>query len=366
VISPLFRGAANDADPPRLALLRRFLKKKRLDGFLVLDLSNIRYLTGFTGSSGLLFITRKEQFFLTDFRYKEQSEREVKDWTVIIEKGDRVRRIANLCRKTGTRSIGVESSAPYSFYCQLSRSGVPAMAVDGLVERLRAVKTSSEVARIKRAVERAEEAFLEVKPFIRPGVSEWSLAQRLADRLRRKGCRKLPFDIIVASGAQSALPHAKPTEKKISRGDFVLIDWGGEADGYYSDMTRTLLVSGENTRRQEEMYNVVLEANETAIAAVKPGVRSKDIDRAARECIRRSGYGDFFGHGTGHGVGLQVHEAPRISWQKSTAIAENMIFTIEPGIYVPGIGGVRIEDMVVVRKTGAEVLTSLRKELDIL
>jgi Xaa-Pro aminopeptidase len=228
------------------------------------------------------------------------------------------------------------------------------------------MKSSAEIGLIKRAVNRAEEAFLDVKPFIREGTRERSIASRLAARLRKRGCRNIPFEIIVASGAQSALPHARPTDKKLQRGDLVIIDWGGEAEGYYSDMTRTFLIRGQNTGRQRELYHIVLAANRKAISSVNSHMKSKQVDSTARTIIRDSGYAQQFGHGTGHGVGLQIHESPRISWNKSVPLRENMVFTIEPGIYVPGLGGVRIEDMVVVRKKTAEILTSLKKDLEII
>jgi Xaa-Pro aminopeptidase len=351
---------------PRLISVREIMKKKKIDGFLVTDMTNIRYLTGFSGSSGFLFVTGKEQFFTTDFRYKEQSEQEVKGWNIRIERGSRIETIKNLFKKSGIRKLGFESSASYIFYRQLSDRGLQVIATDQFIERLRAIKSSAEIDLIKKAVIRAEEAFLDVKPFIREGTQERTIALRLSERLRKRGCRNVPFEIIVASGSHSALPHARPTDKKFQKGDLVIIDWGGEADGYYSDMTRTFLIRGQNISKQKELYQIVLSANRKAISSVSPGMKSKQVDSAARTLIRNAGYGEQFGHGTGHGVGLQVHESPRISWNKSVPVRENMVFTIEPGIYVPGLGGVRIEDMVVVRKKKGEVLTSLRKELEII
>jgi Xaa-Pro aminopeptidase len=350
----------------RLALTRETMKKKKIEGFLVTDITNIRYLTGFSGSSGFLFITGKEQFFTTDFRYKDQAVQEVRDWDIVIEKGNRIRTVKNLCKKTGARNLGFESSVSYLFYRQLSRQGFRVTSTDNLIENLRTIKSSCEIDLIRKAVIRAEEAFLEVKPFIRGGARERAIALRLGERLQKKGCRDIPFEIIVASGPHSALPHAKPTDRKFQKGDLVIIDWGGEAEGYYSDMTRTFLIGGQDIGKQKELYQIVLEANRKAIASVTPGTGSKQIDSAARTFIRDAGYRNMFGHGTGHGVGLRVHESPRISWNVNTPVRENMVFTIEPGIYVPGMGGVRIEDLVVVREKRAEVLTSLKKELQIL
>ena len=246
----------------------------------------------------------------------------------------------------------------------------------GVVESLRAIKDHGEIRSIKEAVRKAEEAFLDVKPFIRAGRREREVALMLEARLKKRGCNRLPFDIIVASGVNSAMPHAKAGEKKLSSGELVVIDWGGEAEGYYSDMTRTFLLRGPGSHRGhtvrgdiprvEEIYRTVYKANRRAVSSVLPGCESKGVDEVARNVIKNAGYGKFFGHGTGHGVGLEVHESPRITWTRRDTIRENMIFTIEPGIYIPGLGGVRIEDMVLVKPKGPEVLTHLPRDLEIL
>jgi Xaa-Pro aminopeptidase len=352
--------------PSRLKNIRRSIKKRGLDGFLVTDINNVRYLTGFSGSSGFLFITGKENIFVTDFRYKEQSEKEVKGWDTIIEMGNRIKILQKLSKNAGIKKLGFESSVTYGFFKKISGIGVNLNAFEGLIEKVREIKDHTEINSIKEAVGRAEAAFLDVKPHVKEGTREISIALRLEESLRKKGCRNIPFEIIVASGPNSAMPHARPTEKKLNKGDFVIIDWGGEADGYYSDMTRTLLIKGGGgIGKKKAIYRTVLEANLKAISCVAPGMQSKKIDEAGRSFIRESGYGEFFGHGTGHGVGVQIHEAPRISWNTSERVRENMVFTIEPGIYVPGLGGVRIEDLVLVGKNRAEVLTSLKKDLEI-
>jgi len=342
------------------------MKRKGVDGLLVTDIHNVRYLSNFSGSSGFLFITRKENIFVTDFRYKGHSEREVKEWDIVIEKGNRVKTIQCLTQKTGVTKLGIESSVTYEFFRRLSNRNLRLHDLEGLIEKLRETKYLNEINSIKEAVRRAEIAFIQVKPYIRQGTREKAIALRLEEKLKKNGCRNIPFNIIVASGANSAMPHAQPTEKKLNMGDLVIIDWGGEADGYFSDMTRTLLMGGDNISKKKKIYQLVLEANKRAISQILPGVKAKDIDSSARNVIKKSDYGKFFGHGTGHGVGLQIHESPRITWNKRCIIKENMVFTIEPGIYVPGLGGVRIEDMVVVRQDGYEVLTSLSKKLEII
>ncbi|MDP2277509.1 MAG: M24 family metallopeptidase, partial [Nitrospirota bacterium] len=209
-------------------------------------------------------------------------------------------------------------------------------------------------------------AFLAVKPYIKTGAKEKRLAMMLEENLKREGCKCIPFDIIVASGRNSSMPHAKPSEKRLDTGDLVVIDWGGEAGGYFSDMTRTLLMRGDDTGKKKEIYKIVLDANRKAVSAISPGIDSREIDNSARDVIKKAGYAGFFGHGTGHGVGLQVHESPHITWNRKERIREGMVFTIEPGIYVPGVGGVRIEDMVLVKPKGAEVLTRLPRKLEVI
>jgi len=350
----------------RLQNVRTFIRRKNIEGFLITSLDNVRYLTGFTGSTGALFVTEKETFFITDFRYKEQAEEEVREGHIVIGKRELIKTIKTISQKTAIGHLGIESSITFALFKKLSKMDLYITPYEGVIERLRVVKDALEVERIQEAVRRAETAFLQVKPYIKQGVRERSIALRLEERLKKNGCRRIPFDIIVASGPHAAMPHVKPTERKIQKGDFVIIDWGGEADGYFSDMTRTVLVKGDNLSQKKKIYKTVLRANKSALAHVLPGIRTKDIDFSAREVIKKAGYSQYFGHATGHGVGLQIHESPRITWNKNEIIRENMIFTIEPGIYVPGFGGVRIEDMVIVRPVRPVVLTTLPKRLEII
>ena len=308
--------------------------------------------------------------FITDFRYQEEAGKEMAGipWELFIEKGDRLRMIKELISDLGIRVLGFETGVSYEFFQGLSRCGARLRPLTGIVEALRAVKDPGEIRSIKEAVRKAEEAFLDVKPYIRPGKREQEIALMLEARLKKRGCNRLPFDIIVASGVNSAMPHAKASDKKLSSGELVVIDWGGESDGYYSDMTRTFLLRGPGAHRgqEEEIYRTVYKANKDAVSAIFPGCKSKGVDEGARNVIKNAGYGKSFGHGTGHGVGLEVHESPRITWTRSDTIREDMVFTIEPGIYIPGLGGVRIEDMVRVKPKGPEVLTRLPRELEIL
>ena len=349
----------------RMEEIRERLSARRLKAFLVSDLKNIRYLTGFRGSSALLLVTGGDAFFFTDFRYREQARREVKGCEIVVPAGALLRHVRKTLKGLGIRSVGFEFSAPYGLYHGL-KGDFALRAVRGMVEDLRVRKGREELRLIRKAVRRAEEAFSEIRPGIRAGVTERAVALTLEESLRRKGCSRIPFDIIVASGENAALPHASPSDKRLEPGDLVVIDWGGEADGYFSDMTRTLLVrGGTDTERKVEMYNTVLKANRSAIRTAGAGVRAADVDRAARDLIGRAGYGDFFGHGTGHGVGLDIHESPRISLISKDILGEGMVFTIEPGVYIPGKGGVRIEDMVHIGEKGPRLLTRLPKRLDI-
>lgn len=349
---------------PSNAQLKRLqgrIPRRNIDAFFVHTIRNVRYLAGFTGSSAFVMVTRNRGLFCTDFRYLEQAEREVRGWEFVNESGDRIAVIADLIKRLGIRRLGFETTLGYGFYEKLARV-VPALIPQhNLVEEMRQVKSADELNDIVEAIRRAERALMSVRQRVRPGARETEIALRLERALREEGCRSVPFEIIVASGENASMPHAKPTGRKIGRGEFVIIDWGGEANGYYSDMTRTFLVGGAS-RRNLALYNLVNRARRKAVASVRHGVVARDIDEAARGVIRGAGYADAFGHGTGHGVGLDVHEAPRISWTNPARVRRGMVFTIEPGVYIPGVGGVRIEDMVLVRDDDAEVLTRLDRE----
>lgn len=351
----------------KIIAITESLASKGISGMLVSNIKNVRYLTGFTGSSACLLITEKERIFFTDPRYEEQSKREVRGVDIVIEREEQPKQILEKAKATGIRTLGFESTVSYAFYTSLLRKGFKVKGVTNLVEEMRRIKSRLELKMIGKAVERAEQAFLEVKPYIKPGFSERHLALRLETCLKNRGCAMIPFDIIVASGKNSAMPHARPSDNRLKQGDFVMFDWAGEAGGYFSDMTRTfLLKGGKDLSRKVEVYNAVLSANQSAIASVHEGVIARTVDKTARDVIKKAGYGDCFGHGTGHGVGLDVHELPRISRFGRETIRAGMVFTIEPGIYLPGIGGVRIEDMVHAERQGCTTLTSLPKRLETL
>ncbi len=349
----------------RIESLKGEIKKRRIGAFLITNLKNIRYLAGFTGSAGMLLVTTKEAFFITDFRYKEQSEREVKGCQIVITRNSPLRTIREILKKNRIKRVGFEYNESFALYDML-RKDFHALALKNVVEGFRKLKDAEELRNIRKAVKRAEEAFLGVKPYIKVKTTERAIALRLEEELKKSGCKRPPFDIIVASGPNAALPHATVTDRRLQPGDLVVIDWGGESEGYFSDMTRTLLLKGKDLDKKKEIYNTVARANRAAINAVKEGVKAKDIDRVARQIIRESGYGEYFGHATGHGLGLDIHEAPRISFMSKDVLQKGMVFTIEPGIYVPGLGGVRIEDMVTIKDRSVRRLTSLPRKLEII
>jgi Xaa-Pro aminopeptidase len=349
----------------RINGLRERLAVRRLKAFIVSDIKNIRYLTGFRGSTALLLITDRGIYFFTDFRYREQSLREVHNCEIIVPHGSLLSEVKRTLKSHGLKRVGFESDASYSLYHNLRRSFTP-VPLREMVESIRAVKEKEEIRHISKAVKRAEDAFRDVKGIIRPGVTEKTIASRLEMSLKEKGCNHIPFDIIVASGRNASLPHAETTDKKLQPGDLVVIDWGGEHEGYFSDITRTFLIKGEGVDEKIRIYNTVLKANRAAIKSAEEGIKASVLDRAAREVIKDAGYGSFFGHATGHGVGLDIHESPRISQGSNAALSRGMVFTIEPGVYIPDVGGVRIEDMVCIGEKGARVLTHLPRRLEII
>lgn len=356
-------------DKKRLSVIKGIqglIKEKRLFPLLITNINNIRYLTGFSGTSGFCLLTGHETLFFTDFRYTEQAESEVMLWTICLEKGKRIDTIKKALRKLGIKKIGFESSQSYMFYQQMMKLGVEIKAYENLIEKYREIKDDEELMNIKEAYTRAEDAMIEIKNRIKPGVKESEIALRLEMALRQKGCKRIPFEIIVASGSNSSKPHATVTDKYVEKGDFVIIDWGGECNGYFSDITRTFLMKDSDLDKKAEIYEIVRTACKQAILSVREGVKASDVDKAARNYIVERGFGENFGHGTGHGIGLQSHEEPRINKLNNKPLKDGMVFTIEPGIYIRSFGGVRIEETVAITKGKNELLCKLPNELEIL
>ena len=347
----------------RITRIRERLRAEGADVFLVSNPVNRRYLTGFTGSAGLVWISSTKQAILTDCRYVEQVKAECPDWELIrIETYDET--LQELIETEQVKGIAFEEDHVTVQQLQNWQKKLSAefKAVSGWVQELRMVKTETEIEHIRKAAQIGDQAFAELLPSIRSGMTEREIALELEFLMRKAGATGTSFDPIVASGPQSALPHARPGERILSHGDFVVFDFGCVVNGYCSDMTRTIVV-GEPEEQHLLIYDLVYKAQVESLKAIKPGKTGAEIDAIARNTITEAGYGENFGHGLGHSVGLEIHESPRLSKTDQTVLKPGMIVTVEPGVYVPGFGGVRIEDLVVVTEEGYEVLTSTFKEL---
>jgi Xaa-Pro aminopeptidase len=355
--------------------LREQLASAGLDALLVSHLPNIRYLCGFTGSAGLLLVAEAGSVFFTDVRYDTQSREEVKGAKVVIARKALLNALGEWigAHRKRTRSkgwtIGIEAEhltvAERKRLTDLLPSGVRLKNAPALVERARMVKDDAELALIRAAVQLGATLFDRALEALRPGVKEAVVAAEMEYAARRAGAAEMSFPTIIASGARSALPHGRASEQAIAPGGFVVCDFGVILAGYCSDQTRTVWVgeaAGVNGEDARHAYEAVWEAQEAAIAAVRPGVRVGEVDAAARKVLRKAGLGRYFTHSTGHGVGLEIHEAPRVAAGQQEVLKPGMVITIEPGVYFPGKWGVRIEDMVAVNEGGCEVLTPTSKD----
>lgn len=351
----------------RINRIKRVLREDHLDGIVITSVENVHYLSGFTGSDAALVVTETKGYFLTDSRYTTQAKEEVSGFE-LIEYKKKTEGLSDLMNGLGLRGIGFEAqNLTYGAHQELAEkvNGGELIPLDKRVRSIRAVKDDEEIGRIRRTIDIASKSLRENIWRITPGTRESEIALELEFSMRRNGADGISFDTIVASGDRSALPHGKPSEKRIDKGDFVIIDFGVRYRGYYSDETCTFFC-GKPNRRQKEVYQIVKDAHDRTIASVRPGGRAMELDAVARGWIKDAGYGAYFGHMTGHGVGLAVHENPVIGPETRDVVEEGMIFTVEPGIYIPGWGGVRIEDMVLVTGNGCEVLTNLSKEIEII
>ena len=351
----------------RLERLRGELSNGGLGAILISQPENRCYLSGFTGSAGYLLISPQRAILATDFRYIEQAKGEAPDFEIVQTKGDLEGWLFKLTSELGIRRLGFEAGhLPFAIYRQLNDglSHIPdepdLIPTDNLVEPLRALKESEELELISKAVELADAAFEYIRSIIRPGLKEREVAWELERFLRERGSEPLPFDLLVASGPNSALPHAKPTDRTIEAGEPVIIDLGASVGGYSSDLSRTLCLEGSD-ENFAIIYDLVSTAQLAAITEMEVGMSGGEADLLARAIIEQVGYGDAFGHGLGHGIGLAAHELPRLAPNSSTILADNMVFTVEPGIYIPGWGGVRIEDIVVMEGGKARRLSQAER-----
>lgn len=356
-----------DQRPRRIAALREGLIGAHLHGLLLTSLPNIRYLTGFTGSSALVVITARELLLITDFRYATQVRDDVGDLArVSIESESLWSGLWRvLPQVAGLEVLGFESPAmPHRDFARLLEAGNRWQwrPTADLVETLRERKDADEIALIEAAAGVATRALERTLPLVRVGMTELEVAGALEHALRDEGSEDFPFATIVASGERAALPHARASARPIVGGDFLLIDFGAVVGGYCSDITRTVVV-GRADAEQRLVYEIVQEANRSASASVRAGMRGRDADAVARSYIGERGYGDAFGHSLGHGIGLEVHESPRLARTADAVLPEGAVVTIEPGVYRAGWGGVRIEDDVVLEGRGPRILTSFTREL---
>lgn len=336
-----------------------------LDAFLISDIYTVRYFSGFTGTNGLILVTPTQGWFFTDFRYREQAAKQVTNFTIVESSRDIGETIIEFVKKHSLTTLGCETGTlTHNQFLRLKNTlgAIKLVPITGASATLRIKKSEAEIKHLSKACEINKRAFREIKTKIKPGMSEREVKTMLEMALLKNGADKIGFDTIVASGWRGALPHGVASTKKIKSGELVTIDFGCVVDGYNSDETITIAV-GKLNAKQRMIHRVVSEAQQRAIQAAKPGAKCANIDAAAREYITANGYGEYFGHALGHGVGLEVHEYPVLSPHSKDVLAEGMVFTIEPGIYIPKFGGVRVEDVFVCTKNGVKKLTKLPKSL---
>ena len=350
----------------RLSRLRDFLREKEADAVVVNKEVNLHYFSGFRGDDSLLLISPNDTLLVTDSRYTEQAAAQASLFEIVEQKEGLFAKAAECVKARGWKKIAFEGNAmTYDQFVKLrdllGADSAPEISVN--LGELRTVKEAEEIAAMKKAAEIGDAAFLDIVKFIRPGISELEVAARLETVMRGLGSERPAFSTIVASGERGSLPHGIATEKLIVSGEFVTMDYGAVYEGYHSDMTRTVCV-GRASDAQRALYRMVLDAQEFGVSLVKPGASGKDVDAAVRQRIADAGYGENFGHGLGHSLGLEIHEEPRLSKKSDCeSLLSGMIVTVEPGVYLPGEGGLRIEDTVLVTETGGEVLTASSKKL---
>jgi Xaa-Pro aminopeptidase len=346
------------------------LASRKVDGLLVSSPASVRYLTGYTGSNGLVLLTPSESYFFTDPRYAiDAASLFEADQSVVcrlhVAKKPLIQEAAGVIKRKKLKKIGFEPAWMHVEEHQELKKALPSGAsllpAGGLVEGLRMVKSTAEIDKIRRSVLVNSEAYLRTMRRVHPGVREREIAAELDYQMRALGAEKPAFDTIVATGARSALPHAHPTSNRLAENELLLIDMGATLDGYTSDMTRVAF-AGVPPKRIRQLYKAVAEAQLAAVDAVRAGATTKKVDGAARDVLKRHGLEREFLHSTGHGLGLEIHEAPRVAKKDKSKLQAGMVITIEPGAYLEGLGGVRIEDTVLVTATGCEVLTPTSKE----
>lgn len=349
----------------RLTRLREAMDKAELEALFVTNGYNRKYLTGFTGSSGYVLVTQDRAVLLTDFRYTAQAAEQAHDFEVIEHQRKIMLSVKEILHKHGIRRLGFEQNdVTYGTYLSYSADlgDVELVPTESLVQKLRMIKDQDELRIMKEAAALADDTFSFIQTKLKPGVSEKQIALEMEFYMRNRGAASSSFETIVASGERSALPHGVASDRLLGTNEYVKLDFGAYYKDYCSDLTRTVCL-GQPTDKHKEIYQIVLEAQMHTLANLKPGMTGKEADALARDIIKRAGYGDNFGHSTGHGLGMEVHEAPGLSYSSETVLEPGMTVTVEPGIYIPGFGGVRIEDDIVITDTGIERLTYSDKNL---
>lgn len=351
----------------KLNKVRNSFQEAGIDGLLITSPYNRRYISNFTGSSGVVLIGLNDAKFITDFRYIEQATKQCEGFEIVKHTGSIPDEVAEQVKVMGIKKLGFEQEhvtfSSYKAYGDAIQGEL--IPVSGIIEKIRLIKTHSEIKILKEAADIADAAYKHILDFIRPGITELDVSNELEFFMRSAGATSSSFDTIVASGYRSALPHGVASDKVIEKGDFVTLDYGAYYKGYVSDITRTVAV-GEPDKKLEEIYHIVYEAQRLGMEGIKPGMSGKEADALTRDYIAEKGYGEYFGHSTGHGIGLEVHEGPALSFKSDIILEPGMVVTCEPGIYIPGLGGVRIEDDTLITEDGNETLTHSTKELIIL
>ena len=349
----------------RLNKLHEYISIKNYDGMYITNSTNIRYLTGFTGSAGLLLVLDQSAYFFTDGRYIQQSKEQVQNAKITIISNSYFDELKNHNLLSSKMNIGFESEHMSFSYYETMISNFPKInwiSTNSIVENLAAIKDNEEIQSLKTAIEITDEVFTKIIPEIKQGVTEKYISTKISYLFKMNGAEGDSYESIIAGGPRSALPHARPTDRKFEKGDFIVMDFGALYNGYHADMTRTLVV-GKPTNKHTEIYDIVLESQLNGIKTARSGIPCSKVDNACRSIIQDNGYGDMFNHSTGHGIGLEVHTLPRVHKHNHELLKQNQVITIEPGIYIPDWGGVRIEDDCLILDSSCQPLNKSSKEL---
>ena len=351
----------------RIENLQKSIMEKGYDVFLIYNRANTLYFTGFNGSSSYTLITNNINYFITDFRYIEYATNNIQGFKIIRQSNNIFEDVRKIVEKENIKKIAIESNLPLNLFQKLKKILPKSQLISAgdLIESQRLIKDESEIENIQKAASIADKVLRKIKTLLKIGITEKETIRQIRWIADELGSEEDSFPPIVASGNNSSLPHHKPSNKKIQNGDPIILDLGCVIKGYHSDMTRTVFID-KVSKKMEKVYQIVLQAQESALKEVKAGKKCSEIDKVARDIISSYGYGKYFGHGLGHGVGLEIQEAPVLNNTSKYVLKEGMIVTIEPGIYISGLGGVRIEDLVLVTKEGVKILSQSPKRLELI